>query len=116
MMNDLNIPFFRKTMVAGMATLFLSTGVTQANPVSAGEEVTEKHAVTLSQQSKVSITGSVEDALGPVVGANVVEKGTTNGTVTDMEGRFSLQVSSNAVLTVSYIGYIDQAIPVNGKN
>ena len=41
MMNDLNIPFFRKTMFAGMATLFLSTGVTQANPVSAGEEVTE---------------------------------------------------------------------------
>ena len=38
MMNDLNIPFFRKTMFAGMATLFLSTGVTQANPVSAGAE------------------------------------------------------------------------------
>ena len=36
MMNDLNIPFFRKTMFAGMATLFLSTGVTLANPVSAG--------------------------------------------------------------------------------
>ena len=116
MMNDLNIPFFRKTMFAGMATLFLSTGVTQANPVSAGEEVTEKHAVALSQQKKVTITGIVKDVLGPVVGANVVEKGTTNGTVTDMEGRFSLQVSSNAVLVVSYIGYIDQAIPVNGKN
>ena len=115
MMNDLNIPFFRKTMFAGMATLFLSTGVTQANPVSAGKEVTEKHAVALSQQKKVTITGIVKDVLGPVVGANVVEKGTTNGTVTDMEGRFSLQVSSNAVLVVSYIGYIDQAIPVNGK-
>ena len=100
MMNDLNIPFFRKTMFAGMATLFLSTGVTQANPVSAGEEVTEKHAVVSSQQTKVTIMGTVKDALGPVVGANVVEKGTTNGTVTDMEGRFSLQVSS---------------IPVNGK-
>ena len=104
MMNDLNIPFFRKTMFAGMATLFLSTGVTQANPISDGEEVTEKHAVALPQQKKVTITGVVKDALGPVVGANVVEKGTTNGTVTDMEGRFSLQVSSNAVLVVSYIG------------
>ena len=68
MMNDLNIPFFRKTMFAGMATLFLSTGVTQANPVSAGEEVTEKHAVALSQQKKVTITGIVKDVLGPVVG------------------------------------------------
>ena len=103
-------------MFAGMATLFLSTGVTQANPVSAGEEVTEKHAAALALQKKVTITGVVKDALGPVVGANVVEKGTTNGTVTDMEGRFSLQVSSNAVLIISYIGYIDQAIPVNGKS
>ena len=74
MMNDLNIPFFRKTVFAGMATLFLSTGVTLANPVSAGEEVMEKYAVALSQQKKVTITGIVKDALGPVVGANVVEK------------------------------------------
>ena len=73
-----------------MATLFLSTGVTQANPVSAGEEVTEKHAAALPLQKKVTITGVVKDALGPVVGANVVEGGTTNRTVTDMEGRFSL--------------------------
>lgn len=57
-----------------MATLFLSTGVTQANPVSAGEEVTEKHAAALPLQKKVTITGVVKDALGPVVGANVVEK------------------------------------------
>lgn len=70
MMNDLNIPFFRKTVFAGMATLFLSTGVTLANPVSAGEEVMEKYAVALSQQKKVTITGIVKDALGPVVGAN----------------------------------------------
>ena len=67
MMNDLNIPFFRKTMFAGMATLFLSTGVTQANPVSAGEEVTEKHAAALPLQKKVTITGVVKDALGPVI-------------------------------------------------
>ena len=79
MMNDLNIPFFRKTMFAGMATLFLSTGVTQANPISDGEEVTEKHAVALPQQKKVTITGVVKDALGPVVGANVVEKGPPTG-------------------------------------
>ena len=49
MVKDLNIHLFRKTMFAGMATLILSTGVTQANPVSAGEDVTEKHAVALSQ-------------------------------------------------------------------
>jgi len=114
MTNDLNIPSFRKTMFAGMATLFLSVGIVQANPVSAGEGITEK--LLLSQQAKVTVTGTVKDAQGPVIGANVVEKGTTNGTVTDMEGRFSLQVSPGAVLTVSYIGYIEQSIPVNGKN
>ena len=114
MTNDLNIPSFRKTMFAGMATLFLSVGIVQANPVSAGEGITEK--LLLSQQAKVIVTGTVKDAQGPVIGANVVEKGTTNGTVTDMEGRFSLQVSPGAVLTVSYIGYIEQSIPVNGKN
>ena len=114
MTNDLNIPSFRKTLFAGMATLFLSVGIVQANPVSAGEGITEK--LLLSQQAKVTVTGTVKDAQGPVIGANVVEKGTTNGTVTDMEGRFSLQVSPGAVLTVSYIGYIEQSIPVNGKN
>ena len=113
MMNDLNIPFFRKTMFAGMATLFLSVGIVQANPVSAGEGITEK--LLLSQQAKVIVTGTVKDAQGPVIGANVVEKGTTNGTVTDMEGRFSLQVSPGAVLTVSYIGYITQEITVKGN-
>ena len=109
MTNDLNIPSFRKTLFAGMATLFLSVGIVQANPVSAGEGITEK--LLLSQQAKVTVTGTVKDAQGPVIGANVVEKGTTNGTVTDMEGRFSLQVSPGAVLTVSYIGYIEQSIP-----
>ena len=47
----------------------------------------------------------------PIIGANIVEKGTTNGTVTDMDGKFSINVSSdNAILVVSYIGYVDPAI------
>ena len=46
--------------------------------------------------------------LGPIAGANVVEKGTTNGTITDMDGNFSLEVSPNSILVVSYIGYKDQ--------
>ena len=50
----------------------------------------------------------VEDALGPIAGANVVEKGTTNGTITDMDGNFSLEVSPNSILVVSDIGYKDQ--------
>ena len=67
------------------------------------------------QQAKHTVKGVVEDALGPIAGANVVEKGTTNGTITDMDGNFTLNVSPNAVLVISYIGYKDQEMPVNNK-
>lgn len=55
------------------------------------------------------ITGKIVDAKGePVIGANVVEKGTTNGTITDIDGNFSLEVSDKAVISVSFIGYVSQ--------
>ena len=63
------------------------------------------------------ITGTVVDASGiPVIGANVMVKGTTNGTITDMDGKFTLEVPEGAVLEVSYIGYLSQSVPVTGKN
>lgn len=64
-----------------------------------------------------TVTGVVLDASNiPVIGANVIIKGTSNGTITDMDGKFVLEVPENAVLQVSYIGYIDQEIPVSGKS
>lgn len=61
------------------------------------------------------ITGTVVDASGiPVIGANVMVKGTTNGTITDMNGKFVLEVPEGAVLEVSYIGYTAQTIKVAG--
>ncbi len=64
-------------------------------------------------QEKRTIKGIVADTNGePVIGANIVEKGTTNGTISDLDGVFSLEVSPNAVLQVSYIGYINQEIRV----
>jgi hypothetical protein len=66
-----------------------------------------------TQQTGKRITGIVTDTNGePVIGANVVEKGTINGTVTDVDGNFSLTVADNAVLQVSYIGYTTQEISV----
>lgn len=60
------------------------------------------------------VTGVVKDSTGePIIGANVVEKGTTNGTVTDVNGNFSLSVPTNAVLLISYIGFTSQELPVN---
>lgn len=69
------------------------------------------------QQSGKQITGTVIDHTGePVIGANVVEKGTTNGVITDLEGRFSLKVAENAVLQISFIGYMAQEVPVRNQN
>lgn len=73
--------------------------------------------ITSEQQQKKQktkkITGLVVDENGePVIGANVIEKGTTNGTVTDIDGRYSLSVPESSVLTVSYIGYADKEVRV----
>lgn len=63
------------------------------------------------------IKGTILDATGmPVIGTNVMVKGTTNGTITDMDGKFSLEVDKNAILVVSYIGYANQEIKVGNQN
>ncbi|NDV83985.1 TonB-dependent receptor [Bacteroides sp. 51] len=65
----------------------------------------------------ISISGTVKDASNePIIGASVLEKGTANGTVTDLDGNFRLNVSGNAVLTVSYIGYQSQEIAVKANH
>ena len=73
----------------------------------------EVMAVPAVSQSDKKITGTVLDATGmPVIGANVMVKGTTNGTITDMEGKFSLEAREGAVLVISYIGFANQEIKV----
>lgn len=77
---------------------------------------TEKQGTQAIQQKEKTITGMVKDPAGePVIGANIVEKGTTNGTVTDIDGKFSLNVASDATLLVSYIGYVSSEIAVKGQ-
>src|SRR5690554_6794809 len=67
--------------------------------------------VASPQQQKKQISGTITDEQGePIIGANVIEKGTTNGTVTDIDGSFSFKVEEGSVLEVSYIGYLDQEI------
>jgi hypothetical protein len=69
-----------------------------------------KGTFMIVQQGK-RVSGVVTDINDePIIGANVVEKGTTNGIVTDVDGKFSLTVSENATLQVSFIGYITQEI------
>jgi TonB-linked SusC/RagA family outer membrane protein len=93
--------------IMALSVFLLLTGTASA---SGGDS----HESSELQQSKTRITGTVVDADGePVIGANIVEKGTTNGIVTDVGGNFSLTVAKNAVLQVSYIGYITQEISVS---
>jgi TonB-linked SusC/RagA family outer membrane protein len=68
------------------------------------------------EQQKKTITGKIIDERGEsVIGATILEKGTTNGTVTDYNGSFSINVDNNAILHVSYTGYLTQEIPVAGR-
>ena len=68
------------------------------------------------QQQKKAITGTVIDAAGiPVIGANIIETGTTNGTVTDVDGKFTLSVENNATIQISYIGYLEQSVNTVGQ-
>lgn len=62
------------------------------------------------------VSGNVVDVQGePIIGANVIERGTTNGVITDIDGKFTLQVSEGAILQVSYIGYVTQEISVKNR-
>jgi TonB-linked SusC/RagA family outer membrane protein len=71
---------------------------------------------TLFAQQNIPLKGTVTDNMGePVIGANIIEKGTANGIVTDMDGKFTLNVHPNATLVVSYIGYMKQEIAVNNR-
>lgn len=68
---------------------------------------------TFAIAQNVSVSGTVVDNSGPLPGVNVVEKGTLNGVITDLNGKYSLTVSNrNAILTFSFIGYITRDIPV----
>lgn len=71
----------------------------------------------ISAEVRKKITGTVLDKDGePVIGANVVEKGTTNGTITGIDGTFSLSVSENSTLNISYIGYLPEEVKVGSKS
>ena len=72
---------------------------------------------SLSAQTKLEITGTItssEDS-EPLVGVNILVKGTSNGTISDMDGNYAISASENDVLIFSFIGYVAQEVPVNGQ-
>ena len=72
--------------------------------------------VTVVQQSVVTVKGQVVDEKGePIIGANVIVEGTTNGMITDLDGNFSLQCPVGSTLKTSYIGYLARTVKVTGN-
>ena len=99
---------FRKTALLMSAMALLGLGYSSnANAAGAPQEI---------QQATKKITGTVVDAQGPVIGASVVEKGSSNGTVTDFDGKFSLNVKEGATIVVSFIGFETQEIKVGNRD
>ena len=110
MNTQLNRMLFSRAFVKVSACVVLSAGCL---PMTTYAESIEAPVVENVLQQK-AISGKVVDSKGEsIIGANVMEKGTTNGTITDFDGNFSLNVAANAVLQISYIGYKTQEIPVS---
>lgn len=102
-----------KSVEDAMTEILKGTGATFSIE---GRKILIKPAEVTQQENKKVISGTVTDESGePVIGANVVEKGTANGTVTDIDGHFTLSVSNNSVLQISYIGYIMNEIPTRNQ-
>ena len=72
-------------------------------------------AISPAYAQNTTVKGVVRDAMGPTAGATVVQKGTNNGTITDLDGNFTISVPANAVLVISFVGLDTQEIPVAGK-
>ena len=97
---------FRKTAL--MVGVFSLMGLCYSPKAYAADAVQDV------QQAR-KITGTVVDAQGPVIGASVVVKGTTNGVATDFDGNFSLNTNPGQTLVVTYIGYLDKEVKVTAS-
>lgn len=105
----------RQTYYAGIVSLGLYLPVSLYGAVD-NPEMNDVRT-TASVQQSIKLYGTVIDETGlPVIGASVMVKGTTNGTITDVDGKFELTVGNNDVLSVSYIGYETQEIRPSGNN
>lgn len=103
-------PAFRKASLG--LCLVLATGLVFPQSVLASSEAT----VMVTQQKTLKVSGQIVDADGlGLPGVNIAVKGTTTGTISDMDGNYSLEVPADAVLQFSFMGYRTESIHVNGK-
>ena len=108
-----NRALFSRALLKATTCLFLTAGI----GISAAYAVPEAStSVMETVQQNQTISGRITDTSGePVIGASVVVKGTTNGTITDFDGKFSLNAPAQGTLTISYIGYKKMEISINGQ-
>lgn len=99
-----------------LCTVPLMAGALLTNTFVAQAAELGLESIASIQQQTITVSGVVMGSDGePLMGVNVVEKGTTNGTITDLDGKYTLNVGANAVLQFSYIGYVSSDIAVNGQ-
>ena len=111
-----SIQVVNETVASVLTSLFSNTNVVYAMEGNNIFLMKRGQSAAISQQSGRKITGKVLDKNGePIIGANVVVKGTTNGTITDLDGNFSLEASGNSQLQITYIGYQPQEVAVNNR-
>ena len=101
---------FGKSVCVGLCSMLGLFFVPQSATASA-----DAQSMDAVQQSK-KVTGYVGDSQGPLIGATVQEKGTSNGALTDLDGRFELNVNQGATLVVSYVGYVSQEVTVGASS
>ena len=104
--------YCKKSMIAALCSLAVLSVTPQAFAASSGGASAPQQS---AQQTK-RITGVVSDAMGPVIGASVSVKGTTNGTTTDNDGQFSLNVSPGQTLVVTYVGYLAKEVKIGQQS
>jgi len=109
-----NVEAENKTISEILDHVLKNTGITYQ--VNNKAIILNYQSVSVAQQDRKQVTGMVSDELGePVIGANVVEKGTMNGVVTDFDGHFSIFVQENATLQTSYVGYLTHELVLRNQ-
>lgn len=106
----MNLNCSKNSLLAGLCAIFLLG----PSPVMYAARGSAPLPAEMQQAKK--ITGTVTDAIGPIIGASVVIKGTSNGVATDFDGNFTLQASPGQTLVISYIGYLTKEVKVTGQN
>ncbi len=117
-MKNANLKKATRLIPIGLSMCCLAGSSYATQPVTNESSVVSlSGAVPGVQQETKVVTGVIKDKTGePIIGANILEKGTTNGTTTDIDGKFSIKIPASATLEVSYIGFLTQQISPKGKS